>query len=224
MRHSRRLDLAGIDFEAFRTAPLDDDSLRCIEYMHDVEHHTACYLRDLLVTSAHADPEITSFLVVLGLRGAVARRGARCGARRPRPPGGRRAGAGGPASPRHPRQAQPARRRRRLGTHSGVTSSPCTPRGVRSTSGPTQAGYVRLAARSGHPCSASCCAGSPSRRVGHIDFYASQAVSRLDGRPRVQAGVRWALGKLWRPVGFASECRVHPRGGARHSGALQTLR
>ena len=35
----------------------------------------------------------------------------------------------------------------------------------------------------------------------HIDFYASQAVSRLDGRPRVQAGVRWALGKLWRPVG-----------------------
>ena len=30
--------------------------------MHDVEHHTVCYLRDLLLTPAHQDPEITSFL------------------------------------------------------------------------------------------------------------------------------------------------------------------
>ncbi len=30
--------------------------------MHDVEYHTVCYLRDLLVTPAHADPEITAFL------------------------------------------------------------------------------------------------------------------------------------------------------------------
>ena len=27
-----------------------------IEYMHDVELHTICYLRDLLVTPAHNDP------------------------------------------------------------------------------------------------------------------------------------------------------------------------
>ena len=31
-------------------------------YMHDIECHTICYLRDLLVTSAHRDPEITTFL------------------------------------------------------------------------------------------------------------------------------------------------------------------
>ena len=30
--------------------------------MHDIELHTICYLRDLLVTSAHRDPEITTFL------------------------------------------------------------------------------------------------------------------------------------------------------------------
>ena len=30
--------------------------------MHDVEHHTVCYLRDLLLTPAHQDPAITSFL------------------------------------------------------------------------------------------------------------------------------------------------------------------
>ena len=33
-----------------------------LEYMHDVEHHTVCYLRDLLATPAHQDPEITTFL------------------------------------------------------------------------------------------------------------------------------------------------------------------
>ena len=32
--------------------------------MHDVEGHTVCYLRDLLVTSAHRDPELTTFLTV----------------------------------------------------------------------------------------------------------------------------------------------------------------
>ena len=32
--------------------------------MHDVEHHTSCYLRDLLLTPAHRDPEITTFLTL----------------------------------------------------------------------------------------------------------------------------------------------------------------
>jgi hypothetical protein len=56
------LDLAGIDFDAFTTHPLDGDTLRCLRYMHDVEHHTVCYLRDILVTRAHRDPELTAFL------------------------------------------------------------------------------------------------------------------------------------------------------------------
>lgn len=57
------LDDADIDDEAFRTRPLDDDTLRCLRYMHDVEHHTTCYLRDLLVTSAHEDTDETDHLV-----------------------------------------------------------------------------------------------------------------------------------------------------------------
>ena len=32
--------------------------------MHDVENHTVCYLRDVLVTRAHRDPEVTSFLTL----------------------------------------------------------------------------------------------------------------------------------------------------------------
>lgn len=30
--------------------------------MHDVENHTVCCLRDLLLTNAHKDPVVTSFL------------------------------------------------------------------------------------------------------------------------------------------------------------------
>src|ERR1700722_4887307 len=57
-----RLDLEGIDFDDFRAQPLAPHALRSLRYMHDVEHHTVCYLRDLLLTPAHQDPEITSFL------------------------------------------------------------------------------------------------------------------------------------------------------------------
>ena len=57
-----KLDDSDIDYEAFRQQPLDADTLRTLRYMHDVEHHTVCYMRDLLVTPAHNDPAITTFL------------------------------------------------------------------------------------------------------------------------------------------------------------------
>ena len=51
-----------LDLETFRDHPLDEPTLRCLRYMHDVEHNTIIYLRDVLVTDAHFDHEITSFL------------------------------------------------------------------------------------------------------------------------------------------------------------------
>jgi hypothetical protein len=56
------LDDSDIDYDAFLDRPLDANTLRCLRYMHDVEFHTTCYLRDLLVTSAHDDPEIRGVL------------------------------------------------------------------------------------------------------------------------------------------------------------------
>ena len=54
---SKKVDVDDIDFESFRTDPLDPAALRCLRYMHDVESHTVCYLRDVLVTRAHRDPD-----------------------------------------------------------------------------------------------------------------------------------------------------------------------
>ena len=59
---SGRLNLEGIDFDDFKDQPLTPEALRTLRYMHDIEHHTICYLRDLLLTPAHSDPTITSFL------------------------------------------------------------------------------------------------------------------------------------------------------------------
>ena len=57
-RLSQKLEIGDIDFETFRSLPLQPDVLRCLRYMHDVENHTVCYLRDVLVTRAHRDPEV----------------------------------------------------------------------------------------------------------------------------------------------------------------------
>ena len=116
---SARVAVEDLDLDAaFREQPLDAAALRCLRYMHDVEHHTVCYLRDLLVTPAHRDAEITAFLTMWVVRGVLARRGdqprARCARR------GRRCAAC-PAAAHDARVARPAdavhphRRRRARG-------------------------------------------------------------------------------------------------------------
>ena len=57
-----RVPTDDLDLDTFRDQPLDEPTLRCLRYMHDVEHNTIIYLRDVLVTDAHLDHEITSFL------------------------------------------------------------------------------------------------------------------------------------------------------------------
>ena len=53
-----------IELRAFEQRPVSQASLRVLRYMCDVESHTVCYLRDLLVTPSHADPEVTTFLTM----------------------------------------------------------------------------------------------------------------------------------------------------------------
>ncbi|MGH3864988.1 MAG: ferritin-like domain-containing protein [Pseudonocardiaceae bacterium] len=53
-----------VDYSAFARRPLPEAALRALQYMSDIESHTICYLRDLLVTPSHQDPEITAFLTM----------------------------------------------------------------------------------------------------------------------------------------------------------------
>lgn len=63
-REARAVTVDDIDFDDFRDQPLSPAALRSLHYMTDVETHTVCYLRDLLVTPSHQNPRITTFLTM----------------------------------------------------------------------------------------------------------------------------------------------------------------
>jgi hypothetical protein len=197
---SGRLDLEGVDFGAFATEPLDQRTLRCLRYMHDIEHHTVCYLRDLLVTRAHRDPEMTTFLMCWGyeelwhgeaIAAVLGAHGERSGAER----------------------LEPMRRRLHLsarlapllhGVGSAITGVRFT--AVHMTWGAinewtTQSAYARLAARANSSTLTTILKRIMRQEGRHIDFYATQAEKRLEGDRAAQRLTRIALRKFWNPVG-----------------------
>ena len=191
------LDDSDIDYDRYLNDPLDEETLRCLRYMHDVEHHTVCYLRDLLVTSAHADPEITSFLTMWAYEefwhgqaiGKVL-------ARHDEPTGRARVAA-----------VRNGVRNDRLHTLGLMGLSSITDHvvAVAVTWGAvnewtTQAAYLRLAQISGHPELADLLRRIAKQEGRHIDFYASQAERRLESRG-AQRMTRLMLKRFWRPVG-----------------------
>jgi hypothetical protein len=190
-----------LDLEtAFRDRPLSAGALRCIRYMHDIESHTVCYLRDLLVTSAHRDPEITTFLTlwnfeelwhgealakVLEAHGETA--------------GDARVGA--------MRRALTWKDRTAPALHSLASSLAGESFvAVHMTWGAvnewlTQAGYARLAQRAAHPVLTELLRRIMRQEGRHIDFYAAEAERRLRDDRRARRLTRFALSRLWRPVG-----------------------
>jgi hypothetical protein len=195
-----RLDTAGIDFEAFRDHPLSPETLRCLRYMHDVEFHTVCYLRDLLLTPAHRDPEITAFLSCWVFEELWH---------------GEALGQVLDAhdEPSGVTRIAPLRQQRRHRDLLGVLAHA----GVSSLFGEafiavhmswgavnewtTQAGYARLAAVSEHPVLSELLRRIMKQEGRHIDFYASEATRRLSLSTKSQKLTRFALKHLWSPVG-----------------------
>jgi hypothetical protein len=198
-RRTARLDDTDIDYGAFRERPLDGAALRCLRYMHDVEHHTTCYLRNLLNTRAHDDPEVTAFLTlwnyeehwhgealgrVLEAHGEVS--GApRVAAMR------RRAGWRSTVSP-VAWLAFSAATRHFLAVHMTFGAI---------NEWTTQAGYARLGSLSGHPVLRDLLGRIMRQEGRHIDYYRSRAVELLADSPAAQRTTRRVLRVLWRPVG-----------------------
>lgn len=199
-RQVRPVSLDGIDFDAFRARPLSEEALRCLRYMHDVESHTICYLRDLLVTPSHRDPHVTTFLTMWNYEehwhGAAIARVLEAH--------GEPAGA-----------ARIAPMRRGLGLSDRVAPVLNAVGGallgdafvaVHMTWGAvnewsTQAGYARLAEREDHPVLTELLDRIQRQESRHIAFYATEARRRLDGDRRAQRLVRFLLRTRWAPVG-----------------------
>ena len=195
-----RLQWDDLDLGVFAQRPLDAGSLRCLRYMHDVEFHTVCYLRDLLLTPAHADPTVTTFLSFWvfeeywhgeALAAVLDSHGEESGATRV-------------AALRH-----------RLGWKDKVRPMFMTAGGwlagadftaVHMTWGAvhewtTQAGYARLARQANHPVLTELLTRIMRQEGRHIDFYATQARDRLSASRRARQLTRTALSRFWHPVG-----------------------
>ncbi len=192
----RDLDLASV----FHTHRLDADVLRCLRYMHDIELHTICYLRDLLVTSAHRDPEITTFLTFWSFEeywhGEAIATVLRAH--------DETAGATRVRELRRARRVAEASKPFAHGLASLVVGPSMT--AVHMTWGAvnewtTQAAYARLARRCDHPVLAEMLRRIMRQEGRHIDYYATQASKRLNGNRRAQWLTRQALKRFWAPVG-----------------------
>lgn len=189
-----------LDFEAFRAQPLDAATLRCLRYMHDVESHTICYLRDLLVTSSHADPRVTTFLTMwnyeehwhgVALGKVLTAHDEAAGIDRI-----------------EPMRAQLGWRDRISPLTNALGSAligedfvalHMTWGAVNEWS--TQTGYERLAARAAHPVLSTLLERIGRQESRHIAFYATEARTRLGRSAKARRATRWALNHLWAPVG-----------------------
>jgi len=193
-----RVQTDDIDFDDFRRQPLDEDTLRCIRYMHDVEHHTICYLRDVLVTPAHQDVEITTFLSFWAFEeywhGEAL---------------GRVLEAHGESS-----EARIVAHRDGFDWHDRIlpiatfVASKITSHvpAVHLSWGAinewtAQAAYGRLAAKAEHPTLSRLLARIMKQEGRHIDFYASRARDRLAASNAARRLTRRALRRFWTPVG-----------------------
>jgi hypothetical protein len=198
-RLSEKLDIDDLDFDTFRDQPLSPEALRCLRYMHDVENHTVCYLRDVLVTRAHRDPDVTSFLTFWNYEEywhgeAIAKVLAAHD---------EDAGSGRIAALRQRLPKRDAWRPLTFQLGSAITPHLTA---VHMTWGAvnewtTQAGYARLAKLADHPVLSDLLRRIMKQEGRHIDFYVSQAKGRLADSRAAQRLTRWALRRFWAPVG-----------------------
>jgi hypothetical protein len=195
-----RIDLDGIEFADFAAHPVSPEGLACLRYMHDIEHHTVCYLRDLLVTPAHRDPEITTFLACWVYEelwhgeaiGAVLEAH------------GETAGSARIAELRNGRRVRDA-----VGMYLHLGASAVAGRSFIAlhmawgaiNEWTTQAGYARLGVLERHPVLSELLKRIMKQEGRHIDFYSSEASKRLSASAGARRLTRAALERLWRPVG-----------------------
>ena len=214
LRNSKKLDLSDIDWDEIPRHHLSDGDVMCIHYMMDIETHTVIYLRDLLATRAANEPHVTAFLScwvyeelwhgeafsdflrAYGIEVPV----------EPKLPDG--------TTPLPTRPSRTAKVREQLGIGHSLALLPSMLGSLvirdfvalHMTWGAineltTLSSYYQLIRRSEHPVLHQMLRKVIQDERRHFAFYRAQAKARLTGNPRAGKIVRWALEKLWLPVG-----------------------
>ena len=197
---SERETWEDLDFESFRDQPLDADVLRALRYMCDVEYHTSCYLRDLLVTRSHRKDEARGFMTTWNreefwhgeaLSAVLKEHGM------------------------HVDYDELKAKRIKLGwqlalgTVTQAAGSSMVGNdfiAVHMTWGAANelsavAAYRRLSSMVEHPALSPLLERIAQQETRHVAFYTTQARAKLEDNERAQMFVRLAMTKLWKPVG-----------------------
>lgn len=189
-----------LDYEVFRDNPLPPDTLRTLRYMCEIEFHTVCYLRDMLVSPSRKDPEVGTFMTawnweeiwhgqalahVLGLHGItvafdeVKAKRIKLGWRDRLNP------------------VKQSLLSNIVGADFVAVHMLWGSINERSTA----AGYKRLATMEDNPVLTTLLRRIAAQETKHIACYTTQARTRLADNPRAQKLARLALRTAWQPVG-----------------------
>ncbi|BCJ26798.1 ferritin-like domain-containing protein [Actinocatenispora sera] len=202
--NSVRVKFDDVDYDSFRERPLTPAALRTLRYMSDVESHTICYLRDLLVTPSHKDPEVTAFLThwayeefwhgealdeVLRVHGMLADY----------------------AHIREVRLAQGVKDR--LAPINQALAANIIGEdfvAVHMSWGAinewsAHSAYARMMQREDHPELTKLLKRVQQQETRHLAFYASQAKDRLERSAKARKLTRFAMKAFWGPVGSTIE-------------------
>jgi hypothetical protein len=197
---SRKLDTAGVDWDAITEHELSKGDLFCLHYMMDIENHVPLYLSHLLVTRACMDPILTTFLACwnyeelwhgenigkfLNLYGIE-----------------------------FDTQDRIANVRANLGFQNSVSllSTMAASWLLKDFSAvylsigainelTTLTGYAALIRKSGHPVLKDLLGRIIKDERRHFAFYFNSAKEWLSGNEKAQRVDRWMLDRVWVPVG-----------------------
>lgn len=195
-----RVQVDDLDLDAFAERPLSEEALRCLRYMSDVESHTICYLRDVLVTPSHRDPDVTAFMSMWAFEefwhgeaiDSVLR------------------AHGQKADYDHIREVREAQglKDRLAPIYQSVAANAIGDDfvAVHMTWGAinewsAHAAYGSLIEKERHPELTKLLGRIQRQESRHLAFYASQAKERLERSKRARSLARWVTERFWQPVG-----------------------
>lgn len=189
-----------LDFGDFETNPLPESTLRSLRYMCDIEYHTVCYLRDLLVTPSHKEADVSAFMTMWNREEFW-----------------------------HGEALAAVLKRHDIVVDYDELKAKRIKLGWREALGPTKqsalsnlvgddfvavhmtwgaanelsavAAYRRLALMMDHPALSPLLKRIAQQETRHVAFYSTQARQALDRSPSAPRLVRTLMEKAWRPVG-----------------------
>lgn len=214
LRASKKVDLSGVRWSEIASYPVTEAEARTLAYMMDIESHTVIFLRDLLATRVALEPDVTAFLSCwvyeeLWHGEAFSRFLGEAGYELP--PDGERVRADSAYPTRGARNSWIRRKihskgyASHIGTMLGSILTKDFPAlhmawgAVNELS--TLHGYHRLIEKTENPILTDLLTKIIKDERRHFAFYRAQARMRLARSAKARTITRWALDRLWAPVG-----------------------